>query len=184
MDMSGISTLNRLLKALYPEQFPGLPRGMADLWLERLRQHDEDLVMQAVQRWAMHHTYKACSLDELLEQVELVREAARPLRRSATPGKSYADMLDEAAQAQASNPLRSEDDATYGHLMATLGIRSCDHWKDEGGAWHAKMTMSERRDQCFVWAAQFELSRPTLSANLHATARQFVQMVAAQEERL
>ena len=183
MDMGQILTLNRLLKTLYPEQFPGLPRAMADVWLERLRQHDEDLVMQAVQRWAMHHTFKACSLDELLEQVDLIREdEARS--RLPTQSRRVADILRDAAEAQAANPLGSEDDATYGHLMATLGIRSCDHWKDEGGAWHAKMTMSERRDQCFVWAAQFEFEHPTLSANLHATARQFAQMVAAQEARL
>ena len=72
----------------------------------------------------------------------------------------------------------------YVHLMVLLGERSCDIWQDDTGCWHARMTMSERRDQCFVWAAQFELSRPKLSADLHAAALQFAQMLAAQEARL
>ena len=74
----------------------------------------------------------------------------------------------------------SSSDISYVHLMALLGERSCAIWQDDTGCWNAKLTMRARRDQCFAWATQFEHSRPTLAADLHAAALHFARTIATE----
>jgi hypothetical protein len=152
---------------------------MADIWYEDLAQVDENLVRLAVRRWVRHHSDRPPSLDQLCEQVEFVRDEQA---RSRLPAKSkgYAEILRDAAEAQAENPLRTDDDATYGHLMATLAQRSIDRWQDDQGVWQPKLTLEQRGEQCYAWAAQVQTRRPALAADLQAAARQFGETLYAQ----
>ncbi len=173
MQLPEVRELATLLHALYEDRFPGLSPQMCVFWLERLRHLEPDLVTAAVQRWASHHTFKSPSLDELLEQVELVRDAQQPLTRTGSSTKSYLEVLQDAADAQAGNPERTEDDASYGHLMVQLAMRSIDPWQDGQGVTHPKLTLQERTAQCYDWATQYASTRPQLATDLQAAARQF-----------
>jgi hypothetical protein len=175
MQSADMPALSAVLHGFYEEQFPGLNRAMTALWLEHLRQIDADIVHVAVRRWATHHNHKPPSLDEVLEQVEYVREDRRRTLRQGSSATTFPKILQDAAETQAANPLRSDDDVLYGHLMATLGIRSCGPWQDEAGQSHPKLTLEQRSEQCYAWATQYQTSRPALARDLQAAARQFAE---------
>lgn len=175
MQSGDMPALSAVLHGFYEEQFPGLNRAMTQLWLEHLRHVDAETVHLAVRRWATHHNHKPPSLDEVVEQVEYVREDRRRTLRQGSSAKIFPEVLQDAAQAQAANPLRSDDDALYGHLMATLAIRACGPWQDEAGQTHAKLTLEQRGEQCYAWATQYQASRPALAQDLQAAARQFAE---------
>lgn len=179
MHENEILALSELLGNLYGDRWPGLTPAMADIWHEDLIACDEDLVRQALRRWVRFHSDRPPSLDQICEQVEIVRDDQARSRLPAK-SKSYAEILRDAADAQASNPLRTEDDATYGHLMATLAQRSIDRWQDEQGLWHPKLTMEQRGMQCYAWASQYEATNPQLAGDLEQAGRQFAKTFYAQ----
>ena len=168
-DVFGLTTY---LHDLYRDRFPPLGDSMARIWYEDLKHLDEDLVTQAINRWARHHTHLPPSLDQILEQVEFVRDEQRKAQRGGS--KSYVDILKDLAAREAASPERSADDATYAHYMVLLGERSIEPWTDEQGVRHEKMTQEQRGDQCYVWAEQIRPTKPELAKDLEAAGRQFL----------
>lgn len=183
MTRSDILTLVTKIQGLYGDRFPALAPEMADVWLDGLRHLDEDLVQQGVLRWARQHTFKAPSLDELLEQVEYVREEQQRAKRHGSSTKNFLDVLKDAADAQASNPLRSPDDVTFGRLMATLAERSITKWQDTQGVWHDKLTHEQRGEQCYSWAEYYQVARPALAKDLRGAARTFAETLYATQQQ-
>jgi len=173
MDRGEFQAFVMKLKGFYGERFPGLTDGMAKLWFECLRYTDEDIAERALVRWARQFTWKSPSLDELQEQVEYIQQEERAHQRRGSSTASWLDVLKNAAAEQADNPLRSEDDATYGQLMALLAERSLEPWFDTQGQQHPKLTVEQRAEQCLVWARKYGAQRPQLAEDLHVAARQF-----------
>jgi hypothetical protein len=161
------------LHGFYGERFPALTSAMAAFWYESLRYTDEDIADLALHRWARQHTLKAPSLDEMLEQIEFVQEEERATQWRSAKAKGWGDALQEAAEAQAANPERSDDDATYGWLMAQLAERSIHPWTDTRGVERAKLTMEQRAMQCMHWAKKHAEKRPQLAEDLRCAARHF-----------
>lgn len=159
---------------LYRDRFPPLTESMARIWYEDLKHLDEDLVTQAVTRWARQHTHVAPSLEQILEQVEFVRDEQRLARRSGSSTKGYLDVLKDAAAREAQSPERTDTDVRYSRLMALLAERSIDRWSDERGVWHDKMTQEQRGEQCYNWAEQYRLTHPDLAQDLEAAGRQLL----------
>lgn len=175
VDNSDFQILVTKIHGLYGPKFPGLLPDMAKFWFERIRHLEEDTAEHALYRWASQHTMHPPSLDELLEQAEYVREDQQRAKRQGSSTKSFLDVLKDAADAQASNPLRSPDDVTYGRLMATLAERSIDRWQDKQGRWHEKLTHEQRGEQCYAWAEHYQTTRPELARDLQAAARKFAE---------
>ena len=176
MDHSEFFGLTEYLTLLYEERFPSLTTAMAKIWYEEVKHLSEELVSDAIRRWARHHTALAPSLDQILEQVEIVREEQSRTRRAGSSDKSFLDVLRDAAEAQARNPERSEDDATFGHFMATLGERSVASWVDDTGVVHEKLNLEGRATQCYEWAREHQTKHPKLAEDLQYTARIYAQM--------
>jgi hypothetical protein len=174
MDHSEFFGLTEYLTVLYAERFPPLTAAMAQIWFEDLQRFEEELVTHAIRRWSRHHTLKAPSLDELLEQIDLVQADQRQARRSGSAAKNYVDILKDIAAREASTPERSEADATYAHYMVLLGERSIEPWTDEQGVRHEKMTQEQRGDQCYVWAEKIRPTHPEVAKDLEAAGRQFL----------
>ncbi len=183
MTLDDVIALAVTLHDLYSDKFPGLTAAMADIWQEELVHLDEALVRAGLRRWVLFHTHKAPSLDELKEAVEIVRDAQKRLRPAAASASlarlaGHADVLAEAAQAQAANPGRTPDAASYGHLIATLGERHLGPWRDEHGRDHGKLTLAELAAQCRAWAVGVAARRPQLAQDLTAAAAQYDGMAA------
>lgn len=174
MDISDVVGLSAYLHQLYEDRFPPLTPAMCRIWYEELRHLDEDLASRAIRRWAVQHTMQPPSLDQLLEQVEFVRDEQRQAQRSGSSSKNYVDILKDLAAREAASPERSENDATYAHYMVLLGERSIEPWTDEQGVRHEKMTQEQRGDQCYVWAEQVRPKHPELAKDLEAAGRQFL----------
>jgi hypothetical protein len=173
MDSDDIVVLNETMRDLYTD-FDGLTVTMAEWWLDDLRHLESALVREGLRRWVRQHTDKPPTLDQLLEQVEFVRDDQRTARRnSGRSDVSALDVLREAAQVQESNPERSPDDATYVGLMLLLTERSIARWQDDGGTWHAPLSQEQRGEQCYDWAEQYRNKRPQLAQDLEAAGRQF-----------
>lgn len=174
MTRSDFASFSVKLKGLYGDRFPGFPKDMARLWLEALRPIEDDLVLEALERWARHFTFKVPSLDELLEQVEMLRdEHHRLVTRMGSSTKSWLDVLREAQATEAANPIRTADDVTYGSLMVILTERSLDRWQDAQGVWHAKLTKTQRQQQCNAWASEYQARRPVLADDLRHAMHHF-----------
>lgn len=173
MTMADIQALVAKLKGLYGERFPGLLPEMAKEWLSDLGHLDPEVVEGGLRRWTRQHTFKPPSLDELIEQIEYVREEVRATQRSGSSSKSYLEVLQDAAEAQGANPERSEDDATYGRLMALLAERAIGTWFDSKKQQHPKLTMEQRGEQCYLWARKYEATRPQLADDLRHAAKHF-----------
>ena len=174
MNLADVHELAALMGALYGERFPGVTAAMAQIWQEDLAHLELDLVRRSLRRWVRFHTDRAPSLDQLLEQVELVQADEREGKRSGSSTKSYVDILKDMAAREAATPERSPDDATYAHYMVLLGERSIEPWADEQGVRHEKMTQEQRGDQCYVWAEQVRPTQPELAKDLEAAGRQFL----------
>jgi hypothetical protein len=174
MEPSDVFGLTLYLANLYGDRFPALTDGMARLWYESLRHLDADIAHEAATRWARQHTLKAPSLDELLEQIDIVRDDQRQARRSGRSDVRALDVLRDAAETQAANAERSDDDATYGRLMVLLTERSIGPWQDSQGIWHEKLTQEQRGEQCYEWAEQYRTTQPQLAKDLEAAARQYL----------
>jgi len=159
------------LKGLYGDRFPGLLPEMAREWLSDLHHLDEEVLEKALHRWARQHTFKAPSLDELLEQVEMVREDEQRTRRHGTRVKTYLAVLKEAVEAEANNPVRTDEDVTYSRLMCLLAERSMLPWADSKKQLRPKLTMEQRAEQCLLWANKYESTRPQLAEDLRYAAR-------------
>lgn len=168
------------LHELYSERFPQLSPAMTKVWYEDLRRMDYALMEQAVNRWVRQHTLKSPSLDELLEQAEFMQEEQRRQRRPSPRDVSPAAVLRAAAETQAQNPLTSDEQASYGHLMAVLGERSCGLWLDEQGVWQPKLSMEQRGAQCYEWANAYVVSRPKLAEELRHAARLYARIMTAE----
>ena len=54
------------IEALYGETFPGLPTAMLDLWRGYLGEFATTKVLEAVEVWAVEHTYEPPNLGDLL----------------------------------------------------------------------------------------------------------------------
>lgn len=174
MNFTDVQELSGLMQALYGAHFPGLTPAMAQIWQEDLAHLELDLVRRSLRRWVRFHTDRAPSLDQLLEQVELVQADERQGKRSGSRAKSYVDILKDMAAREAATPERSPDDATYAHYMVLLGERSIEPWTDDQGVRHDKMTQEHRGDQCYVWAEQVRPTQPDLAKDLEAAGRQFL----------
>jgi hypothetical protein len=169
------------IRGYYGDRFSDFSPGMVQLWFESLHHLDEELCIQGLKRWARQHNFKVPSLDELLEQIEIVRDEQRRLaRRDGSSTKSWLDALRDAQENEQANPLRSEDDVTYGQLMALLAERSIDKWQDKQGVWHDKLTVEQRGEQCYAWATAYETRRPELAQDLRAAARKFGEVLYVQ----
>jgi hypothetical protein len=182
MEIKDTIALTTYLHELYLDRFPAMSPQMVRIWHEDLQRIDEDLAEEAVNRWAKQHTFKAPSLDELLEQCEFIREESRRTRRPSSRDTDYLDVLRDAAEAQARNPERSDDDGTFGHLMATLGERSVASWVDEQGVVHEKLTLEQRATQCYEWANQQHTTHLSLAEDLRHTARTYARIYHEQQE--
>lgn len=177
MNASEITALFQYLEEYYPDKFAFPSLGMARLWKEKLAQFDEDTMRQAADRWAMHYTFKSPSLDELLEQVEIVREDQRTAKRHGSSDKTFVDALKDAAENEAAHPLRNEEDATYARLMVVLAERSVAPWVDKQGRWHEKLTGEQRGEQCYGWARHYEPTNPQLADDLRGAAKKFAELL-------
>lgn len=166
MDREETQSIITELAALYEGNFPKLNMAMSLMWGKALTPVDPDVGIAAVERWARHHTFKAPTLDEFLEQVEICRDEAQQAKRWGTGDKNYLDTLRDAAETQASNPLRTEDDATYARLMVILAERSVTSWIDKKGVRHDKLTLDQRCEQLARWAKHYEQTHPQLCQDL------------------
>jgi hypothetical protein len=181
MDHSDFQTLIVKLHGFYGDRFLTLAPDMARFWFESLRYQDADTADMALHRWARQFTWKPPSLDELLEQMEYVQEERRASERRSAKPKTWLGALQDAADVQAANPVRSEDDASYGRLMVILAERSIEPWADSKGQIHPKLTEAQRGEQCLLWARRFAMTRPQLAADLQMAATHFgVAMAVAQ----
>ena len=134
---------------------------------------------QAINRWARQHTHLPPSLDQILEQVEFVRDEHRQGQRSGG-SKSYLDILKDIAAREAASPERSENDATYAHYMVLLAERSIEPWQDDQGMQHEKMTQEQRGEQCYNWAEQVRPTQSELAKDLEAAGRQLLHTLPLQ----
>lgn len=182
MHVHEVLRITTYIHDLYRDRFPPLAESMARIWYEELKHLNEDLVTQAINRWARHHTILPPSLDQLLEQVEYLRDEQRLTKRQGSSEKTFLDVLRDAAEAQANNPERSEHEAHFGHLMALIGERSVGTWLDEQGVAHEKLTLEQRATQCYEWANRHQAKQPDLAENLRYTARVYARIYHEQQE--
>lgn len=173
MTPSDIHILATKIKGLYGDHFPGFTPAMAQEWLSDLDHLDEAVVEQGLRRWARQHTVKPPSLDELLEQVAIVRDEGRLPRHPPSQGLPAVEPLQATRDAQDRNPERSDDDVTYGRLMTLLAERSIRPWCDSKGQEHPKLTMAQRGEQCLLWARKYDATNPQLAEDLRAAVRHF-----------
>jgi hypothetical protein len=168
----------------YYERFPGLTTEMARLWFEAFRPIEETLADKALQRWARQFTFKVPSLDELLEQVEFVREDEKQTIRPRTDPTSnpwLATMRELAEKQQVvvdeetGEILRDEEDVKFGRLMALLGERTVARWVDKKGQVREKLTLEDRVQQCEAWAMSYQYEHPALAEDLRQAAKQYRQ---------
>ena len=180
MNPHEIIELSTYLHELYSEKFPPLNNAMGRLWYGRLKHIDLDDAKEGVERWAWHHTFKSPSLDELLEQIELVKDEKRKTIRDKSGTADYLQLLKNAAAEQGDNPLRGEDDATYGRLMVVLAERAMGRWMDKKHQWHDRLTMEQCGEQCYAWANTYQAERPQLADDLRSAARKYAEIMAGQ----
>jgi|SoiMethySBSTD1v2_1073268.scaffolds.fasta_scaffold1210667_1 hypothetical protein len=153
MKKSDILDLSTLLHSLYGARQPLLPDGMLQLWYEHLERFERDLIMQAVKRWARQHTTKAPSLDEILEQAEILQEDTRRSRLPSTP-KGPVEVLKDLAELGAQSP----DD----RLLARLHCRLAEQ--------HPRATWAQ---QCRAWSDHYAAKRPQLATWLLEASRKY-----------
>jgi hypothetical protein len=180
MDAEELRLLTVYLNELYEDKFPRPNTAMLRLWYGRLKHLDLDIAKEGVERWAWHHTFKAPSLDELLEQIELVQDDKRKTIRDKSGTADYLQLLKNAAAEQGDNPLRGEDDATYGRLMVVLAERAMGRWMDKQHQWHDRLNMEQCGEQCYAWANTYQDERPQLADDLRSAARKYAEIMAGQ----
>jgi hypothetical protein len=183
MDNSEFRAFLTKIKGYY-ERFEGLHDAMGVLWCEALRPIEEPLAEKALARWARQFTYKIPSLDELLEQVEFVREDEKHAMRPRTdPTRNpWLDIVRELAEKQqvvideeTGEILRDEEDVKFGRLMALLGERTVARWVDKKGTVRDKLTLEDRAQQCEAWAMSYQYEHPGLAHDLLQVAKQYRQ---------
>lgn len=177
MDFHDTQTLLAEIRALYEGHCPTFNAAMTKLWHNALKPFEHETGVNAVERWARHHTFKPPTLDELLEQIEMVRDEAQQAKRWGKSDKTFVDALRDAAENEAANPLRSEEDATYARLMVVLAERSVAPWRDKQGRFHEKLTAEQRGEQCYGWARHYEATNPQLADDLRGAAKKFAELL-------
>ena len=152
MEIEDIRFILDTIQSFYPPfEVPSV--SMQHLWLEELARFDRPLVLRAIRQWARQHTERPPTIEQLTEQVEWVEEDDRKvMRREAR--KSLADTFTDAGNAQAANPERTPEEASYGQLMAMLAIRHLETWRDHHGVQHPKLTRAQMAEQCYTWASR------------------------------
>mgnify|MGYP001573829436 CR=1 FL=1 len=165
MEQQDIGFLYKTLGSLYPT-FETPPRLMQQLWLDELRAYDRPLVVRAIRQWACQHTDHPPTLAHLCEQIRWGEdEDRRVMRRENRQRLSHT--LGDAGAAQAANPERTPEEASYGQLMALLAYRHLDAWVDSQGVKHPKLSRAQMAEQCHAWAIRArDAQRRDLAADL------------------